>query len=418
MIKGGVKNLKKIVLISSGQPSLNPRLVKEADALADNDYAVTVLYSYWNEWGTAFDKILLPTKKWRAVCIGGDPEQKPVVYFLSRLIHKVARAINQKTGGKALINLAISRPSCFLIQAAKKYKADFYIGHNLGALPATVKTAKANKKQCGFDAEDFHRNEVSDDKRDPDVVLKTNIENRYFSRLDYLSASSPLIASAYHKLFPDKEPEILLNVFPSSAKISHPVLNNSKPVRLFWFSQTIGPRRGLEEAIASLAILKEYSFELHLLGHITADNRATFANDFITANQVSVHFHDPVAPDEIIPFASQFDIGLAIETGVPLNRDICLTNKIFNYLQSGLCVIASDTAAQLQLIDQYPTVGKIYKKADPHSLADVLLYYYRNREKLFEARKAALAIAQEQLNWENESKKFLKLVEQTLNHGN
>ena len=51
----------KIVLISPGQPSLNPRLVKEADTLAANGYDVTVLYSYWNDWGAKFDKTLLPT---------------------------------------------------------------------------------------------------------------------------------------------------------------------------------------------------------------------------------------------------------------------------------------------------------------------------------------------------------------------
>lgn len=62
---------KKIVLVTSGQPSLNPRLVKEADALVEAGYEVTVIYQYWNEWGTDLDKVLLPQKKWKTIRVGG-----------------------------------------------------------------------------------------------------------------------------------------------------------------------------------------------------------------------------------------------------------------------------------------------------------------------------------------------------------
>src|ERR1700744_2697587 len=149
--------MNKLVLISSGHPSLNPRQVKEDDTLADVGYKVTVLYAYWNDWGTELDRALIPSKKWEIICIGGDPHQKKITYFFSRLIHKLAKTINQKTGGKILADLAIGRSGYFLIRAAKRYEADLYIGHNPGGLAATVQAAKANKNLCGFDAEDFHR---------------------------------------------------------------------------------------------------------------------------------------------------------------------------------------------------------------------------------------------------------------------
>src|ERR1700761_3864756 len=110
---------KKIVLISSGQPSLNPRLVKEADALTGSGYEVTVLYAYWNDWGTQFDKELIPSKKWKATCVGGDPEKAKASYFLSRITHKIAKAINNITGGKYMIEPAIARSSYALMREAK-----------------------------------------------------------------------------------------------------------------------------------------------------------------------------------------------------------------------------------------------------------------------------------------------------------
>src|ERR1700743_3537021 len=125
---------KKIVIITTTQLSLNPRLIKEADALAEEGYDVTVLHAYWNKWGADFDKKLIPAKKWKAVCIGGDPENAPGIYFLSRIIYKISRGLNHKISARILPDVAIVRAGFFLNRAAKKYKADLYIGHNPGAL--------------------------------------------------------------------------------------------------------------------------------------------------------------------------------------------------------------------------------------------------------------------------------------------
>jgi glycosyltransferase involved in cell wall biosynthesis len=406
--------LKKVVIISSGQPSLNPRMVKEADALAEAGYNVTVLYAYWNNWGTKFDKELLPSKKWKAICAGGDPQQTKITYFLSRVIHKAAKIISRRTQGKYWAELAIARGGYFLIREAKKHQADIYIGHNLGALPATVKAAKANKKPCGFDAEDFHRFEVSDDKANTDVVLKTELENRYLPQVDYLTASSPLIAKAYQKLYPGIKPVVIVNVFPCDNNIKQAVLNQDGPIKLFWFSQTIGPNRGIEDVINALILLKDQPFELHLLGYLSAEFQNSFIDKIIGKSTFPIYFHEPIPSDEITAFASQFDIGLASENNIPLNRDICLTNKIFTYIQAGMAIVASDTTAQVDLLNEYPGIGKIYQKGNAQSLAVTLSYYHQNRKQLFEARKASLLLARQKLNWETESGSFLSTVEKTL----
>jgi glycosyltransferase involved in cell wall biosynthesis len=403
----------KILIISSGQPSLNPRMVKEADALANEGFDVTVLYAYWNDWGTKFDKKLLATKKWSAICAGGDPRKNKSIYFFSRLIHKLGKIVNQRSGGKYFAGLAIARAGYFLTHEAKKHWADLYIGHNLGALAATVKAAKANKSVCGFDAEDFHRFEVSDDKNNPDVILKTALENKYLAQVDYLTASSPLIADAYQQLYPGKKPAVIRNVFPVNSNIQQPEINRQGPVRLFWFSQTIGPNRGLETIMAALKLLKGKPFELHLLGYSSAGMQNTLADKELTG----VYLHEPIAPDEIITFASQFDIGLASENNIPFNRNICLTNKIFTYIQAGLAVVASDTDAQLKMLNEYPGIGKVYQKNNPQALADTLLYYHLHREHLLKTREQSLLLGREKLNWETESQVLLTTVEKALkNH--
>jgi glycosyltransferase involved in cell wall biosynthesis len=372
-----------------------------------------VLYAYWNKWGTEHDQLLLPRKKWKAICISGSPSQKPGIYFLSRLIHKISVTCLKKTGSyRYFADFAIARSSYFLIKAAKKHKADLYIGHNLGALPAIVKASVKYKKPCGFDAEDFHRHEVSDDASSFHYKLTTYIEDRYLPHVNYITASSPLIAERYSLLY-NRRITSLLNVF--SSKNNPVVINDAdQPIRLFWFSQTIGPNRGLELIIEAMGLAK-INAELHLLGHPANGYKELVFHKAANAglDKSKLYFYKPVPADEIFALASQFDIGLASETGFCINNNLALSNKIFTYILSGLAVAASNTPAQAGLVEQYPQIGKVYR--DAMELSAILKLYNDNRALLSQTKKESFAVGQSRLNWETESQKLLAVVQTAIN---
>lgn len=400
----------KIILVTSGQPSLNPRLVKEADALSFAGFEVTVLYTYWNDWGTKFDGPLLKSRKWKAIRVGGDPEQKPLVYLFSRIMHKLAIAGAKKLRLRFFAEFAISRNSYWLMKAASAHDADLYIAHNPGALPAVVKAAKRYGKSCGFDAEDYHRNEVSNNPLNFDVLLKSCIEDKYIPQTDYLTVSSPQIGEAYQKLFPAKQPVTILNVFNITPGISIRNAEPDSPLKLFWFSQTIGTNRGIEDVLKVLHTIKDRKFELHLMGKLSLNSPKEYFETMAGHMPHPLYFHDPVAPDELTAFSSQFDIGLALEPAFSVNNDLALSNKIFTYMQAGLAIIASSTTAQQALLKKYPEIGKLYKTGNIHSLSAILLHYSENTNELDQAQRASKDLAQTSLNWETEQLKFLKLI--------
>lgn len=404
----------KILLITSGQPSLNPRLVKEADALTNAGYEVTVLYAYWNDWGTKFDEEHLPDKKWKAIRVGGDPVQKPIKFFLSRILHKAARSFYKKAGIPFLAEPAASRSTYFLMQEAKNYKADIYIGHNLGALPAAVIAAKKHQAKCGFDVEDFHRQEVNDDVNSLHYKITKYIEDKYLPQTDYITASSPLISAQYQQLYPHKNITTILNVFPKSTHAHVKSTPAKGAIKLIWFSQTVGKKRGIENVIKALQLLGNTCFELHLLGNASEEIKNEFV-DLAQNTSKSLFFHPPIAPDKLIEFISQFDIGLACETGFSLNNMLALSNKIFTYLQAGLAILSSDVLSQKQLLEQNPGIGGVYENNNIDSLIGILSEYEANRQKLIDTREAAFKLGQEKYNWENESQIFLKLINKTLN---
>ncbi|MBT2562795.1 hypothetical protein J7E50_24020 [Pedobacter sp. ISL-68] len=401
----------KVVLITSGQPSTNPRLVKEAFALINAGYEVTLIYQFRIAWAERLDFEILNETRLKSIKVGGHPTESRITYLSTTIRHKLAQWLAKLIGIKFTALYAIGRCTPELVNQAKKIKADVYIAHNLAALPAAALAAKKNKAKLGFDAEDFHRHELYDDPQQFDVRLKVHLEDRYLPVLDYLSTASPLISKAYQHLYPNLRPHTILNVFP---KENINEIIHDYPIKLFWFSQVIGRDRGLEAVIKAIGNCKQ-KFELHLLGE-HKDGIKDYFNQIALENEVfhPICYYHPISPDQIISFAQKFDIGLATEIGIPKNRDICLTNKIFTYIQSGLAIIASDTTAQKQLIEDYPNMGIIYKKNDSESLTHALKMYLEDKYLLFAHQKQAFKYAGETLNWDSEKEKFLSNVKYTI----
>ena len=397
------------MLISSGQPSVNPRLVKEANALVEVGYDVSVIYSFWTHWAWAMDQKLFENVSWKPILAGGSPYKDKFEYFFTRLRFKLINLIANKLTLKfGIAELAKGRASVELFSKAKSIKADFYIAHNLAALPAAVKAAKTNQAKCGFDAEDFHRQEVSDSPLDFNFRISSYIEDKYFSYCDYITAASPLIAKAYMQSYPKLNPVVINNVFEVNQlqKIRH---RSDNKLKLFWFSQTIGKNRGLEDVIAALNMLSNDAIELHLLGNSNNESEDYF-NSLVTNDITNLYFHKPILSEEIFGFSTQFDIGLAIEPGFCYNNKIALSNKLFSYLISGLAIIASDTAAQKSFIEENEGIGFVYSIGNVAELAALIDNLFQNRKLLRDCKIKANELAEEKYNWELESKKLIKKI--------
>lgn len=403
--------MRTIVLVSSGQPSLNPRLVKEADILISAGYEVFVIYQYWNDWGTTADEKLLKSKQWRAHRAGGAPTSQKATYLLNRIIQKVALKCC-KLGLFAFAEFALARSYYFLIREAKKIKADLYIAHNLGALPVAVRAAKLNHAKVGFDAEDFHRYETSDSDANFDVRLKKYIENKYFKHLDYLTAASPLIGAHYNQLFPDLEPTVILNAFSRSFNPEPATVENA-PIKLFWFSQTIGTNRGIQDIIKALSLIDFKQYELHLLGALPKSVKQQFdtlIDSLFRETLPTIIFHDCIPEEQLLREVSNYDLGFAIEPGFSLNNKIALSNKIFSYINGGIAIIYSNTPGQKEFYEKFPASGSIYDPGDFKKLAELLKYYHNHKDVLLKQKLHNYKLGQHKLNWEVEGDKFLTVI--------
>lgn len=407
---------QQIVIISSGQPSANPRLVKEAVALDLEGYKVTVIYVPISPWADDFDMLLFQKyPQIKFIQTGYHPQKHKLSYKWARLRRKNLSNLYFKIGD--IFNIADFSTILFgqeLLKEASKHKADLYIAHNLGALPAAVKAAIKYNAKLAFDAEDYHRGEFASQSKIQ--RLTQYLEEKYFPLLDYLSTASPLIEKAYLKSFPALKSVVINNCFPLKFLPALPKRKGDNTLKLWWFSQSIGKGRGLEDIIKAVCEdLKDESLDLTLYGNYTEATRTYFKS--LTTDDIferKIKFHDPISQEDLFKVARHYHIGLALEPGRDFNNDAALSNKIFTYLLAGNALILSDTSAQTLFFENNPLVGLLYKKRDNKDLSRILKLYIDDPGLLAIHQQNARNLAEIKLNWEIESRKLLAIVESAL----
>lgn len=408
----------RICLITPGHLSSNPRLVKEAIALDEAGYQVHLVFTQNVDYLIAHDFEILKTHpNWTYDVLNWTNLNSKNKFQRSMLalLQKISRFVSPYLPYLFIYQLAINRNYFWQLKKAVLWKADLYIAHNLAALSIAYYAAKKNKTKCGFDAEDFHRQEITNDVSSLAYKRAKFIEDTFIPQLDYLTTASPMITAKYLELYPHLGPTTINNVF-SVAFLQKPINNQSEELKLFWFSQTIGTNRGIEDVIKAIGMLNDCRISLTLLGNINEHTKQYF-NSFAIKQGMSLSqliFLPPIHSDELFKIASYYDIGLALEPGFCLNNSIALSNKIFTYLTAGLAVIASETLAQKDFMMQNPLVGKSYPIGDISTLAQIIKEYNQNRDLLSVTKQNGLQLAQTRCNWELEKVIFLKSIDEVL----
>lgn len=297
---------------------------------------------------------------------------------------------------------------------AEQTKADLYIAHDLVVLPVAINAARKNGGLVGFDIEDFYSrmNPESDPRME-------KIEKLHLPQCDYVTASTPLIAELYEKKYQISRPTTILNVFPIShrPKTFRPTQTH-EPLKLYWFSQTIGEKRGLEDAIKAMGLLRNEKVELHLRGvwQKNYKHKLFLLAKTHTVDPTRIISHDPVSPDEMIKVAAEYDIGLATEHPEQKceNRDLALSNKLFTYLLAGNAIIATKTTGQNRLMSDLGSVDFTYMPNDIASLAGQIKKWHGDREALNTIRRNAWDCGTRRYNWDIKKKIFLQIIDKCL----
>ena len=406
----------RFCLVTSNHVANNPRLVKEADALAASGHRVRVVAVNNHPEFARRDEALVAGRPWRLHRIDVARGSRAGGWRWARdtALQRIAHALALRgLRDPRVVDRAVSRHVGLLSAAASTEPADVVIGHNLAALPAAARAARVLGARLGFDIEDLHTGELPDlPEFAGERELRWALEARLLPRCDLLTAASAGIADEIVRLYGVRRPAVVLNVFPRSERSATVRPPASGPPSLYWYSQVIGPDRGVDEAVRAVAQLG-IPVELHLRGELLPSFepvlRALTAELGIGDR---VRIWPPAPPGDLVALAQQHHIGLALEQPVSRNRQVCVTNKLFTYLLGGLAIAATDTEGQRGILETIPEAGFLYRSGDVEALAAGLRRLLTEPGALERARAAARRAAEERYCWEAESERLVSHLTQ------
>lgn len=406
--------MARILILISGHLCNAPRPQKEADALAAAGHEVMIAGMWFDDKFADRDRQLLSGKSWSfhpIVDFRGVTFAQKLQRLRMRLQAKLARELFQKT--------AIALPDLLgygakaMLQFAKTHRADLTIVHSEVGL-WVAQQLRQQSYTVGVDFEDWFSEDLLPSVRaSRPIAWIRALEAELARHCTYCLAPSQAMATAIANAYQSAPPVVIYNSFPCGEHLPNQLQyhdrENLQNPSLHWFSQTIGPGRGLETLLAALPHLKA-TVDIHLRGNFPAVYR-----DWLKANipdgwQDRIWIHDTVANHLLPARIAEHDIGLALETSTIPNRDLTVTNKLFQYLQAGLAVIATDTAGQQEILRHVSQAGHLIPSDDTIALATAINQWVQQPEQLAIAKEAAVQ-ASMALAWETQAPKLVRQAE-------
>src|SRR5258706_7898748 len=164
---------------------------------------------------------------------------------------------------------------------------------------------------------------------------------------------------------------LLLSVCAGAQALAAPTPSGTALPRpsVYWFSQTIGPNRGLECAVQAIGRARSRP-HLYLRG-TPAEGFLERLNVIASETGVADRLHvlPPASPPEMERLAACYDVGFIGETGNTPNRQVALTNKLFSYLLAGMPAVLSDVPSHVTFASEAPAAARLYETGIAESLA-------------------------------------------------
>lgn len=402
----------RICIVTGSHLCRNPRVVKEADALANAGYDVRVLGPVFSEELWTEDEKLLSDADWTHQ-ITVDL-RRTVSGIWARLRRKTGNWLTRKGWDAAdALGYGVNQT----LRRARQESADLYIGHEeVGTW--VVWQLEQEGARVGVDFEDWHaRDLLPEDRADRPVSLLETVERDLLHRSVHATTTSKVLAEAMADAYDAPEPSVLYNAFPWADReaIDDEVRDRdgTRRVSVHWVSQTIGPGRGLDTLCQALREI-ETPVQVHLRGHCRPDYRSRLEQMFPAEQGHTLYLHGLVSPGALLSRIAEHDIGLALEPYEPDNKLYTVSNKILHYLPGGLAVVATDTAGQKEVAAQAGDAVRLCSVDSPKEMAHQLRTLLQSDHRLGTAQEHALRAAREEFSWEQQAPKLLKSVEQAL----
>jgi hypothetical protein len=376
-------------------------MVRAADTLDAAGFEVSVVSVRHTPWADAADRALLASRRWPATRLD----------FRGRVRRLLAKTRSARSTDASELSSLGERASAFhaaLVDEAIREPADFIYGGSNGAIAAVAVAAARLSVPYAVDFEDAHGLEPLECGDTEKASVFSRLEAHVVSRAQWVSAAGQGVATYLHTRH-GAGAVVLNNVF---ARPTDPPASSAPrlPLKVYWFSQTIGPRRGLEMAVHACR-KADVPIQLTLRGLDRSGFVQQLRDGVNGSSLLEIRHEAPGDPDLMVTLAREHHVGLSLEDHTIPHRDVCTPNKFFAYLAAGLAVAATPTTGQRPIVAACG--GGAVAVSDAEGLARLFGQWSDSRTELESVRTRAWEAARSRWCWEHPAERdaFLAAIE-------
>ncbi|MEO8577306.1 MAG: hypothetical protein ABI556_11420 [Gemmatimonadales bacterium] len=404
----GLLSGKRICVLTTGHLATSPRMTRAADTFVEAGAHVHLISTRSTRWAEDADADIVRRRAgawtWDVV---DYRKESTLTYLRSGARQKLALQLAKRLSPDRLpLYVAGSARERVFPEVVRKtggMKVDFVYGGGAG-LSAAYFAGRKLGVPFGVDLEDFHTGDQVDSPSGRLLhAISARIERDVLLASSLRTTGSEDISVAYRKEYGVQFVTVNNSFRTKDGQRSRS--SGEGALQLYWFSQMIGPGRGLEDVVSAVS-LAGIDADLHLQGSAMQPYLSSLiASADKTKSSFRILEHPPFLPDEVVAECSKYDVGLSLETNDVLNRSLCLTNKSLAYVAAGMALILTDTLGQRRLADDLDGGAFIYAPGDVSSLAKQLSMWASDRNALQRAKDATFDAARRRWNWDDPSEK-------------
>ncbi|MBR1850835.1 MAG: glycosyltransferase [Bacteroidales bacterium] len=284
-------------------------------------------------------------------------------------------------------------------------KADLFYANDVDTLPACALAAKLRRKKLFLDAHELFSEVPELVERKVVKHLWQRIEKCFISSTDRAITVCQSVADEYEKRT-GKKMAVVRNFAPKSDEAIVRPKNTTKTI-LYQGAVNVG--RGIEWAIEAMQYLDNCRLVIAGEGDIYHQLKHR-VNSLPWANRIE--FLGRVEPAKLMPLTKSANLGLVLLDNMGLNYYYSLPNRIGDFVQAGVPVLATDFPEIKKIIEIYSTGTLINNEAkQPQLLAQKISHAIEHWEQMpDEEYNQIFDKARHDLCWENEKKVFLDTI--------
>lgn len=296
-------------------------------------------------------------------------------------------------------------------------RADVLLANDLDTLLPNFLIAKLKSQTLVYDNHEYFTGVPELADRPFVRAIWKRIERWIFPKLKYVYTVNESIANLYKEEYRVNVAvvrNLSVRIFFDEISLDDLKTKQGLPLDKFIIilqGNGINIDRGGEEAVQAMQYVEQAVLLIAGSGDVIPVLKK-MVTDLEIENKII--FKDRMPFSELINYTRCASLGLTLDKATNINYRYSLPNKLFDYIQCSVPVLASDLIEVRRIIEYYNT-GAIIQSHEPKTIAGKINSIINDTQKLQEWKKNSVYAASE-LNWENEKVKLIEIIKKAAQH--